>query len=153
MNPGKKIDAYQRMADATLTLRGHTAGSDCVAWSPDGKFVGGSGGNRVRVWEAETGREIFQPLAHAEVVYSLIWSNDGRRIITRSGKEGAPFSSNSEVTAWDAATGQKVLGVSGVIAELGFSPDLKALIRTRQDGIFTLWDLSPPKQPRTERVP
>src|SRR5262249_40533242 len=96
-----------------------------IVWSPDGRYLVGAG-KRVLVWEAATGREVFQCLGHSGMVRSVQWSPDGRRLISRS-REGSGFRPRVELKVWDAASGQEVIGVSGLVAELEFSPTLHAL--------------------------
>jgi WD40 repeat protein len=40
--------------------------------------------NTARVWEADTGKSVGQPLQHAGVVWSAAFSPDGRRVVTAS---------------------------------------------------------------------
>ena len=60
-----------------------------VAFSPDGKrIVSGSDDNTLRVWDADTGQPIGQPLTgHTERVYSVAFSPDGNRIASGSGDD------------------------------------------------------------------
>ena len=43
-----------------------------VSFSPDGNFIVMGGGNSARVWDAETGVEIFS-LVHDDLVYAAIF--------------------------------------------------------------------------------
>ena len=57
-----------------------------VAFSPDGKkIVSGSEDKTIRVWDAETGKEIIPPLVgHSNIVYSVAFSPDGKKIVSGS---------------------------------------------------------------------
>jgi WD40 repeat protein len=68
-----------------------------VAFSPDGKrIVSGSRDKTVRLWDAQTGQPIGQPLqGHGESVNSVAFSPDGKRIVSGS--------TDKTVRLWDAS--------------------------------------------------
>ena len=67
-------------------LQGHTDRVSLVAFSPDGRrIVSGSSDCSVRLWNAQTGQPIGQPLqGHTDIVFSVAFSPDGRRIVSGS---------------------------------------------------------------------
>jgi hypothetical protein len=86
-----------------LSLEGHTARVNSVAWSPDGKrIVSGSHDQTVKVWAADEGQEVLSPIGHTERVDSVFWSRDGKWI---SGRELRRAGRSAEPLTWDAATG------------------------------------------------
>ncbi|PAY17592.1 hypothetical protein CKO51_20405 [Rhodopirellula sp. SM50] len=64
-------------------LRGHLNTADCLAFSPDGKWLAsGSDDRTVRLWEVESGSERHVFHAHRSKVESIAFSPDGRTIVS-----------------------------------------------------------------------
>ena len=73
-----------------------------LAWSPDGsRLAMGSNDGNVRVWDAETGKELLWLVrGHASQVWCVAWSPDGERLAG---------SSDGTAKVWNAKTGEKLL--------------------------------------------
>ena len=86
-----------------LRLADHDSVVSSVASSPDGRhIVSGSHDKMVRVWDAQTGQSVMDPLTgHDDCVTSVAFSPDGRYIVSGS--------RDKTVRVWYAQTGQSVM--------------------------------------------
>jgi hypothetical protein len=68
-----------------LTLKGHDDEVWSAAYSPDGhRIVTASNGHTAKVWDAQTGKELFTLKGHKGWVTSAAYSPDGQHIVTAS---------------------------------------------------------------------
>ncbi|KAL1663070.1 quinon protein alcohol dehydrogenase-like superfamily [Schizophyllum commune] len=109
-----------------------------VALSPDGtKVVSGLLDGTLRLWDAETGRQIGGAMrGHDSTVCSVAFSPDGLRI--------ASGSEDHTVRLWDAKTGQQ-LGVAlhghtYAVQSVAFSPDSATVVSGSGDCTLRFWD-------------
>jgi WD40 repeat protein len=101
-----------------------------LAISPDGKqilvadaFAYGNALGTVRSWDAETGKLLFKLEKHDSHVTQLLFSGDGKRIVTGS--------LNKAVKVWDAATGKlldSLVGHDAEVVSVAMSPDGKHIV-------------------------
>jgi tetratricopeptide (TPR) repeat protein/Tol biopolymer transport system component len=128
-----------------LTLKGHTGAVSTVVFSPNGKRIvsGGTGHDpktnkiwgEVKVWDAGTGQETLTLKGHTELVRSVCYSPDGRRI--------ASGNQDRTVKVWDAHTGQQALSLKGHTAFVNsvcFSPDGRRIASASEDRTVKVWD-------------
>jgi Tol biopolymer transport system component len=143
--PGAIVGGEIKVWDAETGQELHTlpAGGFSMAFSPDGRRIAGagkppmtmrgvggpSGSGEVKVWDAETGRELLTLQGHTSDVRNVAFSPDGQRLASAGG---------GEVRVWDAQTGQHLLVLKGQGSYLAFSPDGHWLVAYRQ-----LWDATP----------
>jgi WD40 repeat protein len=137
---------YAGTGQELLTLKGHTDPVNYVAFSPDGKRIASGCDVRdstkqrnirgeVKLWNAETGREILTLVADREKVHEVVFSPNGQRL--------AAACFHGTVKVWDTATGQAVFTLRGhtsLVYGVAFSPDGKRLASASWDNTVMLWD-------------
>ncbi len=149
---------WRQMHSDELTIEAHSRGARCVAFSPDGKHLvsGGGGGEkeRLRLWDAATGRAVGALVGHTDAVTSVAFSPDGKRL--------ASASEDLTVRLWDVTTGEcrtTFRGHTEPVASLAFSPDGKALATGEGDlslhyretipqrpGMVRVWEVATQRQ-------
>jgi WD40 repeat protein len=121
---------------AERVFRGHTQSVWCVVFSPDGKQLAtGSADETVRLWDTESGQEVFTWPGHAGHVAGVSFSPDGRSV--------ASCSNDGLIKLWDPQTGQEVLTLTGherPVTAVAFSPDGQLLASCGHDGMVRVWD-------------
>src|SRR5262249_57166804 len=102
------------------TLEGHKSAVTGAAFSPDGKAVLTFGGDgALKIWGADTGKEVRTLEAHQGTVTGAEFSADGKRIVSGG--------ADKRVKVWDADSGKELLNLDAgaVVAAVAFSPDGK----------------------------
>ena len=117
-----------------LTLEGHSGPVIAVAVSADGhRILTGSGDRTARMWDAATGKFLFE-LEHSNPVCSLAFSPDSQRILTAS------FDPTPRV--WDSANGRILLTLNGHtdgVIGTAFSPDGRYIVTGSDDRTAKIW--------------
>ena len=91
--------------------------------------------NVMRLWDAETGKQLALLRGHTNLAHLVRFSPDGGRL--------ASCSFDQTVRLWDGRTGAPVAtlrGHSGRVLAAAFSPDSKRLVSASQDHTLRLWD-------------
>ena len=110
-----------------------------MAYSFDGsRIVSGSDDNTIRVWNAESGKIIGEPITgHDSWVNSVCFSQDGKRILSGS--------SDNTARVWDAVTGKSLFppfrGHTNYIKSVCFFPDGTRFATGSLDGTIRIWTL------------
>jgi WD40 repeat protein len=139
-------------------LVGHTDQPWKAAFLPDGKRVLSAGFDKVlRLWDAETGRELRRFDGHSEAIAALAISPDGRLALSGGGASQtnppAPWVSGKDLNLrlWDLTSGNKIRdfeGHTGIIWCLAFSPDGRRALSGSMDHTARLWDVATGREVR-----
>lgn len=133
-----------------------------VSFSPDGKSVATAGGvvkvkgslhrGIVKIWDAETGRELRQFDELSARADAVAFSSDGKYLAAGTIGTSGELPESAEVHVWDTATGQRLHmmktrtgveqgGNPGSVLQLAFHPEGKQLAAAVSDGTVRLWEL------------
>jgi WD40 repeat protein len=120
-----------------VTLSGHTADINSVAFSPDGRFlVTASADGTARVWDAATGASLGELRGHNGNVNSASFSPDGKFIVTAG--------VDATVRLWDAARFAFVKMIGGTypkaVSSAEYSPDGRFIVAASAE---TAWVCDP----------
>jgi WD40 repeat protein len=103
-----------------------------VALNKGGNLIATAAADQiVRVWEAGSGKKLFELPGQASVAFSP----DGGRLLTAG--------SESVARTWEAATGKKLLELGGHVDDLKgavWSPDGKLIVTASRDGSARVWN-------------
>ena len=101
----------RRLPAGVSTFRGHSACVFAVAFSRDSRrIVSGSGDGVAKVWDVESGMEIFPLKQQHGPIWLAAFSHNDRRIVT--GSDGL------SATIWDATTGEEQMTLNGHTAQI-----------------------------------
>ena len=128
-----------------MTLK-HDGGTFSIAFSPDGMHIASGGSdadNTIKLWDAESGAKIMELKGHSYGIEKLIFSPDGKRLISDS--------RDDTVKLWDVSTGTEVLNLQAIDL-LAIRPDGKTIAIAEKGGIALLESENPADGYESRRI-
>jgi WD40 repeat protein len=120
------------------TLKGHTIGVWCLAWTPDGKtLISGSNDDSIRTWNTSNWKQIAVFDEHTDYVYGIAISPNGRIL--------ASASIDNTARLWNLDNNQPIsspLNHTDIVTVVSFSADGKLLATSCDDFNAYTWDVS-----------
>jgi WD40 repeat protein len=127
-----------------------------LAASPDGKLIAsGHADGTIFLWDAATGKQLRGLKAHNEIVWSLVFIDGGKRLISAGGSWEKRAEQPGEVILWDLEKPAHVRsfpGQAGTVYVAMPSPDGKTLATGSHDGTIRLWEIDTGKLKNTLTV-
>ena len=120
-------------------LMGHREVVNSVAFSPNGRTVVSSGGDKnhaIHLWDVVRGRHKTTLARHTGKITSLAFSPHGTMLASGSG--------DNTIRLWNVYTKRNkatLTGHTAAIGSLAFSPDGQMLASGSGDGTIRLWDV------------
>jgi WD40 repeat protein/serine/threonine protein kinase len=119
-------------------FRGHTGQVGSVDFHPDGRRLVSAGDDgKIRVWEANTGKELF-------IRDGCLAPDDPGAAFSPDGRYFAGLAAGKRIKVWDATTGAEVCAFSGHTrnpAHLAFSPDSRFIASCSDDQTIRIWEV------------
>jgi WD40 repeat protein/transcriptional regulator with XRE-family HTH domain len=131
---GKKLVTFSRHGEG-VALNG-------IAYSPNGKWIATSGNDAtIKVWDSETGAEIFTLIGHTGPTFGVAFSPDGQYLATSS--------VDRTVKVWKLPkVGEQIpepltlYGNTGAVYQVAFSPDGTRIVSVGRDHIVRIYELN-----------
>jgi len=116
-----------------IELKGHTGFIRTIQFSTDGKRITTTGDSEIRLWDAESGKELYAITGQHHQL-----SRDGKKIA---------LTSDAGTHIWDAELGKKICTLPEKFREFFFSPDRKKIMTWRDsNGPYQIWDAESGKE-------
>jgi Tol biopolymer transport system component len=127
------------------TMTGHSSNVHFVAFSSGGARIISVSYGAIKVFDANTGREISN-IDLEDPVDTAVCSPDGRSVITSVGSQG-------ELKIWDLETGRETRTIpmagKGEGFAAAYSPDGRYIVTDHSDSNITIWHVETGREQRT----
>jgi WD40 repeat protein len=120
-------------------LEGHTGRIMGLGFLPNGKLITGGGDGKLRLWDWEQEKELWQVKVLPGPVYAFALSEDGKRVATSTTRGWLP-----DIHVMDVATRRTLLTDDEggyMVQQLAFSPDGNTLYEMREMGFINRWNI------------
>lgn len=111
-----------------------TSEINCIAFSPDGKYLATGMSNGVaKIWGLSTGKQVEKLFLHDSGIANLVFSSDGKRLVTSTFSHG--------IKVWDRQSGNQLMSLNATVGlklEGPLSPDGNFLAIQSNDTIRVL---------------
>ncbi|AEF85322.1 NB-ARC domain protein [Treponema primitia ZAS-2] len=124
---------------------GHSFPVSSVVFSPDNTLIiSGAADNLVKIWDIESGRELWTLSGHSSTVKSVAVSPEGKHIVSGS--------LDNTIIIWDTENGralQTLTGHGAAVYSVAYSPDGRYIASGSADRTVRLWDAESGQELRT----
>lgn len=131
----QRIGGARIASDAHLFDGRHTHIIFDIGVSPDDKVVASSSDAVIKLWDAETGKELQSIGAHGGKVGAVYFFSDNKRLLSAGGRT---------LKTWEYATGKPLesFDVGSVVHPIAVSRDERLVFHGGPDGTVHVWDLA-----------
>lgn len=144
-----RIQQTLRITPTLEQVLPHPHPAEHYIFSPDGRRIATSANNIVRIWDAESGESLGQPVVFpwSFRTVDLAFTPDSRRLMASTpGRRGRPtaeeLAATNRAAIIDVASGNIVFDrAEANWAQSGFTPDGRWLITTGPDHVVTVTDV------------
>jgi WD40 repeat protein len=140
---GKELCRLRDPANVYRYLGGLFGNNGPLRFSPEGKVLASASYNKVRLWEAATGKELYQLEGHHGHIHALTFFPGGRLLGTEGGgmeTDQSPSRRSFDRTnrIWDVATGRQLSVVQDKEAPFWrtFAPDRRTYAATAVEDVL-----------------
>jgi WD40 repeat protein len=152
-NESADAEVRQRAASVLSTLRAQPGpgfwlpGGNVfdLAFSKNGEMLAaGCGDHVVRVFDGKTGALRHTLKAHTATVYGVVFTPDGKRLVSCAGEYNKDNKPHGEILVWDLATGKaeaSFKGPPGGFTGVALAPDGRSAYAVCEDGTIRWCDL------------